>query len=91
VLSGAVRGTEREADARVGVQPPQPILLPGCQRIGADGLDVDERQQAEHLQQLLAADQSGEPRDHVRVPGVAPEGDARHLPVMAYEKPQGLG
>ena len=48
---------EREVVVGVDVQPPEQLFLPRRQRLGADRLDVGERQQAEHLQPLFDADQ----------------------------------
>ena len=91
MLAGRVGRTERETDAGVGVEPPQAIFLPGRERIRTDRFDVDERDQTEHLEQLFAADEGGEPCEDIRVPGVATERDPRHLAMMADEEPQGLG
>jgi hypothetical protein len=66
---------ERQVVVGIDVEAPEQLLLPRREGGGADRLDVDERQQAEHLQELLGADQPREALDHVRVVEVAAEGD----------------
>ena len=68
------------------VQTPQQFFLPRGQRARTDGLDVHERQQAEHLEELFGADQMRELRDDVRVVEIAPEGDLRHREMVADEE-----
>jgi hypothetical protein len=58
----------RQVVVGVDVEPPEQLLLPRRQRLGAHGLDVDERHQAEHLQPLLGADDRGELLDDLRDP-----------------------
>ena len=70
----------------VHVQLPEQLFTPRRQRLEADRLDVDPRQQAEHLQPLLDANQVGKTADDRRVLGVAAERDDGHLQVLFDEK-----
>ena len=69
---------ERQVVVGVDVQPPEQLLAPRRQRLEADGLDVGQRHQAEHLQAFFDADQLGERLDDLRILRVAPERDLRH-------------
>ena len=79
-------GAEREPDARIGVETPQSIFLPRRQRLRAHRFDVDERDEAQHLQQFLAPDEGREAADDIRIPGITPERDARHLTMVADQE-----
>ena len=74
---------DRQLVVRVDVEPPQQLLLPRRQRLRADGLDVGERHEAEHLQPLFDADELGELPDDVRIFRVAAERDLRHREMIA--------
>ena len=92
VLPGDFAGLAgREPHAAVDVEPPEPIFLPRRQRVRADRLDVDQCQQGEHLEQLLAADHRRELRDHLRVLRVTPEGYPGHLSMVPNQEAQHLG
>ena len=77
---------QRQVVVGADVEPPQQLLFPGRERSAAHRLDVDQREQAEHLQPLLGADQGRERPHHVRVLAVLAEGDPRHLEVVADEE-----
>ena len=47
-----------------------------------------ERDEAQHLQQLFAADERREARQDIRVAGIAPERDPGHLAMMADQEPE---
>ena len=70
----------------VDVEAPQELRLPGCQGFQAHGLDVGERQEAEHLQPILDADQLGELPDDFGILRVAPERDLGHAEVVRDEE-----
>ena len=86
MLPGTARGAQGEPNARIGVQTPQSIFLPWRQRLGADRFDVDERDETQHLQKLFAPDERREARDDIRVPGIPPERDPRHLTMVADQE-----
>ena len=69
---------ERQVVVRVNVEPPQQLLLPRRERFPADGLDVGERHQAQHLQAILDADEVGELPHDLGILGIAAERDHRH-------------
>ena len=77
---------EREVVVGLDVQPPEQVFLPRRQRRAADRLDVDQRHQAQHLQQLFGADQVRELRDDVRIVEIAAERDLRHRQVVADQE-----
>jgi hypothetical protein len=52
----------------------------------ADGPDVNQRHEAEHLQPFFGADEPRELPDDVGILGVASEGDERHAQVVADEE-----
>ena len=79
LLEQIVGVAERQPVVGVDVEAPEQIFLPGRQRLGADGADVGERHQAEHLEVLFGADQLGELRDDLRIFRVAAERRLRHL------------
>src|SRR6266478_2977762 len=59
--------SERQLVVGIDVQPPEQLFLPGCERLEADGFDVGQGQEAEHLQSLSHPDQRGEPPDRLRI------------------------
>ena len=73
------RVAERQVIVGVHIEPPEQLLAPRRQRVRADRLDVDQRQQAQHLQALFDADQIGQLADDLRILSVAAERDERHL------------
>ena len=89
-LDQIVAVLQRQVVVGVDVEPPEQLLFPPGQRLGADRLDVGERHQAQQLQPLLGADQRGELADDLRILGVAPERHLRHPQVMADEEQDGV-
>ena len=76
VLDAFVGVLERQVVVGVHVEPPEQFLAPRRQRVRTDGLDVDECEQAQHLQPLFVDDQVRELADDLRILGVAPERDS---------------
>ena len=74
-LDQLVAVAERQLVVGVDVQPPEQLFLPRCERLGADRVDVGQRQQAEHLQSLFDADQRA--RTAGRRPGLRCRGGTR--------------
>ena len=89
-IDDVVAVAERHVIVRVDVQPPQQLFFPGGQRLRADGADVAQREQHEHLQLLFGAEHRRELPHDFGLFGVAAERDPRHLQMVADEKVDGL-
>jgi hypothetical protein len=74
----------------VDIQPPEELLLPPRQRGWADGLDVGDGHEAQHLQPVLDAHGRGEVSDNLRILRVAAEGHLRHAQVLANQEQNGF-
>ena len=85
-IDQVVAVAEGQLVVRVDVESPQELLLPGRQGLEAHGLDVGERQQAQHLQPILPADELRELTDDLRVLGIATEGDLGHPEMTGDEE-----
>ena len=81
---------ERQVIVGVHVQTPEQLFLPRGQRVRAHRLDIDERHEAQHLEELLGADDVREALDDVRVIEIAAEGHVRHLEVMTDQELDGV-
>ena len=71
---------------RVDIQPPHHLFFPRRQRSGADGLDIHQRHQAQHLEPFLGTHQFREAAHHRWIHGVTLERDARHLKVLTDQE-----
>ena len=89
VLDHLVGVRERQEVVGVDVEAPEQLFLPRRERFAADGLDIGQRHEAQHLKPVFDADQFGELPDDLRILGVAPERCERHLQVMDDEELDG--
>jgi hypothetical protein len=74
----------------IDIEPPEQLLFPRRQRAGPHRFDVGERQEAQHLQHLLGADDAGEAPGDIRILRVAPEGGMRHHQMVADQERDGV-
>ena len=86
-LEQIVGVAEREPVVGVDVEPPEQVFFPRRQRVGADTAPTSASViRHSSFRCSSVADELGELRDDLRILGVAPERDLRHLQVFADQE-----